>query len=80
MKILLILLLLCSPVWGAAKDFRVSDGDSHVLDITSSGELRISFTNEGVTKTAGADDRRISDSTGDVLDINSDGSLTLKFE
>jgi len=78
MKAILILLLLPTLVF-AGQDRRISDGDSHVLDITSGGELKISFTNGAIINTSGAKDRRLSDDDGDVLDINSNGTVTIKF-
>lgn len=74
-----ILFFFCTCAFAAAKDMRISDGDGHVLDIDSSGNLQISTTNGAIVKTSGAKDRRISDNDGHVLKINSDGTVTINF-
>lgn len=68
---------MTSICFADAIDIRITDGDGDVLDISSSGELNVSTTDDGTQASGGSIDIRISDNNGDVLDINSDGTITL---
>lgn len=76
---LIILFLIATPSFAAvAPDVRITDNDCDTLDISASGELMTSSTNETPSGNCGpgAPDVRICDEEGHCLDIASDGSIT----
>ncbi len=77
--IMIMTVPIATTVYAAAKDIRISDNDGDVLDISSTGTVVFSFTNDTSSGTTGAHDRRISDNDGEVLNINSDGSINITF-
>ena len=78
MRTFLFLVLFCFPAYAQAPDRRICDCEGDCANITASGELEVSSTNDN-TAVQDCDstqkDFRISDNEGHVANVTSTGEL-----